>query len=60
LGLTDASASVVISAKAGIQLLINNLLNRRNWTPAFVLCSGENAGEKVCHGSGGVIPRRSA
>jgi hypothetical protein len=28
--------SVVIPAKAGIQFLINNLLNRRGWTPAFV------------------------
>jgi hypothetical protein len=32
---TDASASGLIPAKAGIRLLINKLLNRRGSSPAF-------------------------
>jgi hypothetical protein len=40
LALTDASASGLIPAKAGIRLLINNVLNRRDWTPAIAGATG--------------------
>jgi hypothetical protein len=39
-GPADASASAVIPAKAGIRLLINNVLNRRCRAPAFAAVTG--------------------